>query len=70
MQTPLTSPSVRKDSRDAALYGRHLSVIRFCAAIALILITLVISFSQNGSADSYMRNLLSSDEFSTGMPLP
>jgi len=70
MQTPLSSPSARKDSRDAALYGRHLSIIRFCAAIALLLITLVISFSQNGSVDLAMRSLLSPSEFSSGMPLP
>jgi hypothetical protein len=70
MQTPRVSPSTRKDSPDSTLYGRDLSTLRFCAAIALLLITLAIFFVQNGSSDSAMRSVLSSSEFSFGMPLP
>jgi len=70
MQTPLASPSVGKDSRDSILYGRRLSVVRFCTAIALLLITLAISFAQNGSGDSGAHGANSSAEFSSGMPLP
>ena len=70
MQTPLASPSARKEPPDSALYGRHLSIVRFCAAIALFLITLVISFVQSGSGDLAMRSVQSLSEFSLGMPLP
>jgi ABC-type transport system involved in multi-copper enzyme maturation permease subunit len=70
MQAPLVSPSSRRISRGSVLYGRHLSIVRFCAAIALFLITLAIFFAQNGRSESAARGAVSSSEFSSGMPQP
>jgi hypothetical protein len=70
MQTHLISPSVRKIPRDSALYGGNISIIRFGAAIAMVLITaLAIFFAQDGSHIGE-RAVLASSEFSSGMPLP
>ena len=69
MQKSFASSPIRKRPRDLSLYGR-LSIVRFCAAIALFLITIAISFVQNGSSHSTARGALSSNEFSSGMPLP
>ena len=70
MQTPLASPSVRKGSPDSVLYGRHFSTVRFCSAIAMLLITLAIFFAQDGRGDTTAGNVISSSDFSSGMPLP
>ena len=70
MHTPLASSSARKEPRDSALYGRDLSTVRFCTAIALLLITFGIFFVQNDSGDSAMRSVVSLSEFSLSMPLP
>jgi hypothetical protein len=70
MQTPPTAPPNRKDCPDWTLYGGSLSLVRFCASIALLLITIAIWFATNGSDDSAVRTVSSSSEFSSGMPLP
>jgi hypothetical protein len=69
MQTPRASPSTRKDSPDSVLYGRQLSTVRFCTAIAMLLITLAIFFAQSGGYTA-PGDPTSSREFTSGMPLP
>ena len=69
MQTHL-APSARKEPRDAILYGRHLSLVRFCTAIAMLLITLAILFAQNSNGASGAHSVDPPPELSSGMPLP
>lgn len=70
MQTPHVSSSVRNSPRDRALYGGHLSIIRFVVSVAMVLITLTIFFAQNGSSHFVAGSIRSPSEFSSGMPLP
>jgi hypothetical protein len=70
MKTQLVSPSARRISRDSAMYGGNISIIRFSVAIAMFAITiLAILFAQDGNR-SAGRAVLASSEFSSGMPLP
>ena len=70
MRSSFTAPSVRKEPRDSALYGRQLSLVRFCAAITMLLITIAIFFAQNGGGASSVLGANQSLEFSERMPLP
>jgi hypothetical protein len=70
MRSSLTAPPVRKEPKDSALYGRQLSLVRFCAAIAMLLITIAIFFAQNGSGASSVRDAGPSREVPSGKPLP
>ena len=69
MHRPLVFPSDRKISRDSVLYGRHLSIVRFSAAIALGVITITAAFVQNGSSGPVRCCVSASSQFSSGMPL-
>jgi len=69
MQEQLTSPSTRKMATDATLYGGHLSIMKFCCAIMLLLVTLAIVFAWNGGY-SGSRETVAENELSLGMPLP
>jgi hypothetical protein len=70
MQAPFASPPAHNNSRDAALYGRHLSIARFSVSIAMVLITLAIVFVQKGERDTTPREHISAIELASGMPLP
>jgi hypothetical protein len=70
MRTPHISSSAHHSSRDRALYGGRLSIIRLVVSVAMVLITLIIFFAQNGRSHSAAAGVSSSKEFSSGMPLP
>lgn len=67
MPTQLAPPSV-KQSRDAVMYGGSLPGPRVIIAFAILLTTLAIVFTQDGSSDYVAHAVLS--EFSSSMPLP
>jgi hypothetical protein len=69
MQKSFSSSSAHKTSHDSALYGR-LSIIRVCGALALLLITFVVTVASNDRHGTASRAVVSSNGLSAGMPLP
>jgi hypothetical protein len=69
MQTPLASQPVRK-APNPNLYGGRLSIARFGVSIALVLVTLLIVFAQNGGGGSHAQKSPAPGPFASSMPLP
>ena len=61
--------SNNKISQDAVLYG-HLSTVRFCSAIALLLITFVVLIATNDRREPLPTRAIAQNAISSGMPLP
>ena len=68
MQTPFASRPASKAPLNPNLYGGRLSIARVVVSIALVLITLVIAFAQNGSW--FARNSAAPTACALRMPQP
>jgi|KBSMisStandDraft_5_1062788.scaffolds.fasta_scaffold345463_2 hypothetical protein len=70
MHRPLVFASDRIVTRDSVLYGRRLSIVRFSAAIALVVTTITAAFVQDAGSGPVRCCVSPSSQFSSGMPLP
>ena len=68
MQKPFTYSPTHKTARDFSLSRRELSIIAFVGAVMLLTIGFALIDAQYGGRDT--NSISSSDEFSSGMPLP
>jgi len=68
MQTPFASRPACKTPLNPNLYGGRLSIARVVVSIALVVITLVIAFAQNGS--SFARKSAAPTACTLRMPQP
>jgi hypothetical protein len=69
MKTPVDFRPSCKPPLNENLYGGRLSIARVGVSIALVLVTLVIAFAQNGGGPAVPKSS-TPGAFASGMPLP